>query len=212
MAMIDYGAVVFKNGRQINHDMFMDMQETVGWVDWPKSRYKDCDCLDEDGYANCGNCPKSEKKHMSDPEIGEWDYVKADCRGKELHIDGKLDGNYFAFIGDEHLTFCFYKAYCTVVVDRSKVLDLCGADSDYQDRGHMSFRGEAKGIPYHIRNVGGRNVWLFSARYKGDTYNVIYGYGIDVDRKCWNRIKVRYLGRKASRAVDRLYARFSTDG
>ena len=157
MAMIDYGAVVFKNGRQINHDMFMDMQEAVGWESVP---YK---------------------------------------------------GNYFAYVGDRELTFCFYKHYCGVVVNGRQTQSLYGADCSYNDRGHMSYRGEANGIPYHIRNVGGRNVWLFSARYKGDTYNVIYGYGIDVDRKCWNRIKVRYLGRKASRAVDRLYTRFSTD-
>lgn len=33
MAMIDYGAIVFKNGKQVNHNMFMDMKEAVGWSD-----------------------------------------------------------------------------------------------------------------------------------------------------------------------------------
>lgn len=210
MAMIDYGAVVFKNGRQINHDMFMDMQEAVGWVDVPRKRYPDCDFVDDLGYSLCENCPKAQwqpLKCVSD----KGSVFVGDCRGsKRTQSPGKLDGNYFAFVGDRELTFCFYKHYCAVVVNGKVVRALFGADTD-ESRGHMSFRGEAKGIPYHIRNVGGRNVWLFSARYKGDTYNVIYGYGIDVDRKCWNRIKVRYLGRKASRAVDRLYARFSTD-
>ena len=216
MAMIDYGAVVFKNGVQIHDEMFMDMEESVGWVDWPKSRYKDCDCLDEDGYADCGNCPKSEKKHMSDPELGEWDYVKADCRGKELHIDGKLDGNYFAFVGDEHLTFCFYKAYCTVVVDGNKVLDLCGADPDYHDRGHKSFRGTIgddphTGVSYHICVLSNR-VAHFSMRYKGDDYHVVYGYGIDVNKEIWNKEKYRYLGKRLAKKVDRLYATIASQG
>ena len=33
MAMIDYGAIVFKNGKLITHDMFTPMKEAVGWED-----------------------------------------------------------------------------------------------------------------------------------------------------------------------------------
>lgn len=33
MSMIDYGAIVFKNGKCITNDIFTDMKESVGWED-----------------------------------------------------------------------------------------------------------------------------------------------------------------------------------
>ena len=33
MSMIDYGAIVFKNGKLITHNMFTPMKEAVGWED-----------------------------------------------------------------------------------------------------------------------------------------------------------------------------------
>lgn len=70
MAMMDYGAVVKINGKIVNeNEFFMDMQKAVGWVDYPKVRYEDCDCLDEDGYADCSECPRRKMKHMSIEEV-----------------------------------------------------------------------------------------------------------------------------------------------
>lgn len=41
MAMIDYGAVVIKNGKVINKNMFfMNMLEAVGWVDKRRIRHE----------------------------------------------------------------------------------------------------------------------------------------------------------------------------
>ena len=206
MAMIDYGAVVFKNGEQINHSMFMDMKEAVGWEDYPKNRYADCDCVDELGYASCESCPKSQKKHHSHPDLGEWDSVSADCRGKPLHIEGKISGNFFAYIGDEALTFCFYKYYMIAVVDKKVALSLHGADTDYKDQGHMSYRGALNGTMFSVRVVD-PHVCHFSMVYNGDVYHVIYGYGIDQDMKIWDRIKTKYLGRSSARKVDGLFRR-----
>lgn len=41
MAMIDYGAIAFKNGKKISHGMFTDMKEMVGWQDDGRHKYKD---------------------------------------------------------------------------------------------------------------------------------------------------------------------------
>ena len=38
MAMIDYGAIVWKDGKLISTDMFMDMEEAVGWSDEDKNK------------------------------------------------------------------------------------------------------------------------------------------------------------------------------
>ena len=62
MAMIDYGAILKIDGKIQNRDeFFMDMQDAVGWVDYPRIRYEDCDCIDNDGYSNCGDCPRQVK-------------------------------------------------------------------------------------------------------------------------------------------------------
>lgn len=40
MAMIDYGAIAFKNGKLISKHMFDDMKDMVGWEDTASSVYK----------------------------------------------------------------------------------------------------------------------------------------------------------------------------
>ena len=40
MAMIDYGAIVLKNGKLINNDMFVPMEKAVGWTDENVTDYK----------------------------------------------------------------------------------------------------------------------------------------------------------------------------
>lgn len=211
MAMIDYGAVVFKNGKQINHDMFMDMKESVGWEDHPKNRYHDCDCLTSDGYSDCGECSRSQKNHYSDPELGEWDSVVADCRGNKILIDGKLSGNYFAYVGDNVLTFCFYKYSCVAVADGKIKGRFWGAEQYTRGRGRMVYRGEIKGTSFCIRLLSW-SVCHFSMVYKGDVYHVVYGYGIDANTRIWNNTKVQYLGKKVSRKVDNLYKRITRGG
>ena len=41
MAMIDYGAIAFKNGKLISTDMFTPMIDMVGWEDTDKDMYHD---------------------------------------------------------------------------------------------------------------------------------------------------------------------------
>ena len=41
MAMIDYGAIAFKNGKLISTDMFTPMMDMVGWEDTEKDIYHD---------------------------------------------------------------------------------------------------------------------------------------------------------------------------
>lgn len=41
MAIRDYGAIVFKNGKLISTDMFTPMMDMVGWEDTPEDTYHD---------------------------------------------------------------------------------------------------------------------------------------------------------------------------
>lgn len=40
MAMMDYGAIAFKNGKLISTDMFTPMIDMVGWEDTNKDVYE----------------------------------------------------------------------------------------------------------------------------------------------------------------------------
>ena len=100
MAMIDYGAILKKNGKIQNRDeFFMDMEAAVGWTDNPHIKYEDCDCIDEFGYSNCENCPHAHFTHRSHPELGEWDSYDSDCRGNRPN-GNSIGGNWFVYAGD----------------------------------------------------------------------------------------------------------------
>lgn len=201
MAMIDFGAVVFKNGKCINKgQFFMDMFDAVGWIDQPRKRYEDCDhlCL---GKSSCFDCPRANyvTKNFG---YGDVSSFVSDCRGSSKFERG-IDGNYFAYIGDEHLTVCFYKRRVLFVLDGKCGDEIWDCFGDNQ----LSYRGNVDGVAFHIKYIGEGALW-FSMTYKGDHYNVIYGNGIDPDVNVWNRVKYSYLGKKVAKKVDRLYERF----
>ena len=95
MAMIDYGAILKKNGKIVNRDeFFMDMETAVGWTDYPHVKYEDCDYLDEDGHSDCWNCPRANYiVHKFENGIEEWKDFVSDCRGV------KPDPNHMGAIG-----------------------------------------------------------------------------------------------------------------
>ena len=213
MAMIDYGAILFINGVQQNHEMFMDMQEAVGWVDFPRIRYSDCDCLrtvggfDGPDYleSNCWECPRSKKERISD----DWENIVGDCKGNQVSRPNKIDGNYFVYAGDKHLTIAVYKTWFLVMVDGAIVHTVSESDFYVEfGRNRKSLRFECAGVKFHVRSVGGRQYWL-QWSYKDDYYNIIYGYGIDPDTRVWNKVKYKYCGRKVAKRIDRIFQRIT---
>lgn len=125
-----------------------------------------------------------------------------DDRKTENH----LSGNYFAFVGDKHLAAAFYKYFCRIKLDGEDVFELFGTRHEGED--HKSLHFDVDCVHFHVKSFDGRIIWMrFS--YRGDHYNVIYGYGIDPDFDVWNKTKVIYLGKKLSRKVDRIYGRFN---
>ena len=168
MAMLDYGAVVVKNGCVANEGkFFMDMNDAVGWA------------------------------------------------------DERLDGRYFAFIGDSDFTICFYKNTSRLI---SKANGIDTYLWDLTESGQNPSNKKVRKILlcpnpewYDNSDVIGANVMatlLFteidccrfhlSMDYKGDHYHVIYGYGIDCSRKVWDRVKESYAGKAVAKKVDKL--------
>ncbi len=200
MAMIDYGAVVFKNGKKMNHEMFTDMEEMVGWVDHPKKRYEDCVLVDKWGWSDCDKCELAQFEIRHTDTFGDYRNTTGDCRGKPIY-QGGMEGNYYAFAGDRDLTFGFYKCRFVAASEEDGVIDEFWGRYDLSN---MSFRLSYKGVPVHVKYLG-HNVYHFSMMYKGDSYHVVYGYGIDAEEKIWNKVKVEYLGKRIANKVDRLY-------
>lgn len=165
MAMIDYGAVVFKDGFLINeNEYFMDMLQSVGWSDAEDTAPK---------YPN-----------------------------------GRIDGNHFVYVGDEVLTVAVYKTVCRILSNKRLVVELYGmkkAEEFEKMFRRQSLHFSVDGIRFHLRRIGDEAIYLLRFAYRGSHYNIVYGYGIDPDMAVWNKIKVRYLGKKVAKKVDRLY-------
>ncbi len=217
MAMIDYGALLKINGKIVNrNEFFMDMQKAVGWVDYPRIRYEDCNCLDDEECSNCGECPRAQKRHMSDPELGEWDHIIGDCKGNKLCIDDKIDQNYFAYAGDEDFTVAVYKTGA-VLTNKDGSLYICiwnlilGDKEKYWEphinRMARNITIQVGKMPVYIRikRLGESRIFYMRFWYKNDLYELVYGYGIDSDKEVWDMVKTRYANKKTIKFVDKFW-------
>ena len=214
MAMVDYGVVAIKNGKVINDGLFfMNMLTAVGWVDQKRIRHDDCDCFDDpdplQAKSNCYFCNRAqkEKEIINDCDDAIVRLV-ADCHGEPFEpTSTHIDGNYFAYVGDEHLTLAFYKQHCVILVDKQLQFEMWGIDNFLGCRKSIHF--EVAGVQFHLKHLDNR-IYYMSFHYKGDNYHIIYGYGIDSSKETWDNCKVRYLGKRAARKVDNLYTRLIT--
>jgi len=203
MAFIDYGAVVFKNGKFINrNEFFQDMLTEVGWEDWKNIRYEGCTFLDKDtGCSNCYECPYANYIHHNDPELGEWDTFVSDCKGNVIEKN-RIKNNYFAYIGDEDLTIGFYK-YWFVIYTNKKEFNYAFSLKK------KAYTFNINGAHIHMKSLDDANrVWKCEMSYKGNKYTIVYGYGIDSNIETWNSVKYKYLDKKLANKVDRIYKKF----
>ena len=135
MAMIDYGAIVWKDGKLISTDMFTPMEDMVGWTD--NGKYK-------------------------------------------------LEGNYFAYIGDKDFTIGFYKNIMRI---------YCPDDEYYNEEIYFSnapFRGWCYWKKwYFINSISDEaeiivrprrfhDYYICKMKYRGHKYKVAFGYGVDL--------------------------------
>lgn len=209
MAMIDYGALVFKNGKLINqNEFFMDMEKSVGWVDIPYIKTPNCDCFrtfNDETYSDCDNCPKAkfEMKTLEyDRKTETYRHTLSDCMGNSLNYPNKLNGNYFAYIGNTNFTLAIYKNRIAICIDK-KYVDEIWWNQDKNKINHKSFYYTYNNITIHIKTIL-NGIYLLSVTINNAHYNVIYGYAIDPNLTVWNKIKVKYLGRKNAKKIDNL--------
>lgn len=142
MAMLDYGAIAFKNGKLISTEMFTPMIDMVGWVDTKKDTYHD--------YHTDKDEPL------------------------------KLDGNYFAYVGDEDCTLAFYKGQL-VIAERYKEGTFRYHHEYFNCTNYTWSKWEdyaGEGLA-KIKVTKRNGYYVCKWKYKGDNYKVYFGYGVD---------------------------------
>ena len=134
MAMVDYGAIAWKDGKLISTDMFTPMEDMVGWTD--NGKYK-------------------------------------------------LEGNYFAYIGDKDLVIGFYKSLMYIC--------YCSDDGYIEEPiwfGWENFKGWHKWkslfsigddeVEIIVRPRKFHDYYICTMKYRGHKYKVAFGYGVDL--------------------------------
>lgn len=104
-------------------------------------------------------------------------------KGKEYSRDLDIDGNYFVYFGDKDVLFCVYKCNLLVIENmqtpkgfglssdgRKKVLNTC-----------------VNGANIKIKEIA-EGKFHATIQYKGNNYQVLYGYGIDTNYKMFKTL------------------------
>ena len=204
MAMIDYGAILKKNGKIVNRNQFfMVMENAVGWSDNPRIKYEDCDCEDRDIYGSyCYDCPRANFIiHKFEDGIEEWKEFVGDCRGNKPP-QNPIGGNWFAYAGDTEFVVGFYKQMVMTWYKGEQKIHWLRWDY----AGKYSIYIEVGGTKLHFKALSdNKDVYYGRFRYKGDLYEVVFGYGIDPDQSTWNRVKKIYCDKKTIKFVDKFW-------
>lgn len=185
MAMVDYGALVKKNGKLITNPeggLFQNYS-TLSYGTEVEIKTKDGEVV---GWKQEGD----ESERLFDVYDGEPQFKS-------------VIGNYMAVIGDEDYLFAFYKDFWGFY-DYQK--EISGGWIGYRE--HVVNRVQLPCCTVTIKcwdpKRFGRRIGSARFIYKGDIYNVLFGYGIDNHPDfLYGKGLERYVGKKMANKVRR---------
>ena len=150
MAMMDYGAIAFKNGKLITTNVFTSMMDMVGWVDDESDVYESRPHTDGEPESNYMLPLKLKDNYFA--YVGDSDCTLAFYKCQMVIAQRYKDG-----------TFRYQHEYfnCTNYT-WSKWEDYAG-------------EGFAK-----IKVTKRNGYFVCKWKYKGDKYKVYFGYGVDL--------------------------------
>lgn len=150
MAMIDYGAIAFKNGKLISKSMFDDMKEMVGWEDTDKDVYESRSHAEGEPESNYMLPLKLKNNYFT--YVGDFDCTLAFYKGQIVIADRYSDGS-----------FNYHHEYlnCT----------------NYIWSKWKCFAGENLAEVVVTKRNG---YFVCKWKYKDDKYKVYFGYGVDI--------------------------------
>lgn len=170
MAMIDYGSVVKKNGKIIQNKMFMDMKETVGFV------------IDKELTF----------KSMYRKQLYDEDYNIIGYKDKEQIRTVIPNNNFFSYIGDKELLILVYKG-TLIFISNGEIIKIqndlwLDYDLPYE---LQKLEFTLNNVDFKIKRLFNQNRYKLRFTYKEDLYEVLYGYGVDINKEYWYDVSPR---------------------
>ena len=95
-------------------------------------------------------------------------------------------------MGDKDFLICIYKSQL-VIISNNKIEEIIWYGTEKGDiilpYKKQSLHIEILGIKLHIKRLYNNNRFKLRFWYKGDLYECIYGYGVDIDKNIWYDVK-----------------------
>lgn len=134
---------------------------------------------------------------MSMIDMVGFELEKAEREYKDNREEMSVSGNYTSYMGDKELLICTYKCRVSFIIGDKIIRDIYdmreGAHMDYKP---MSLRLTINGVDFHIKRLFNQNRYQMKFKYKGDFYDCIFGYGVDLNLKLWY-----YISEKEKRYI-----------
>lgn len=112
------------------------------------------------------------------------------------YIDEKIDGDYFCYAGDKDFTIAVYKNIINIFDNGERILDLWGL-YDVNEKDLCRKIINIKGVQIDIKRIQNEHdKFRLRMWYKGDLWEIIYGYGISLNINwCYglNKKSKRYI-------------------
>lgn len=97
-----------------------------------------------------------------------------------------IDGNYFVFLGDRDFYVGIYKGTIAIFNDNKQIHFIPDLYHPYWIKGTKYRHKEiVNGVDFDIKRIDEGNRYYGKFTYKGDYYEFIYGYGVDINMDCW---------------------------
>jgi len=196
MAMSDYGAMVKKNGiiiTQKHGGLFQNYTDLKYVCEYdtitnPDGTWelKECDTNVDETLVQ-----RYAFRVEYDEKTEEYITINEGIHPEKF----SMAGNYMAVIGDKDFMIGFYKDGFTLVYDGITAnIEEVAKQHGFDESTYEWFSAHKKPKVYHLDKIGdlvvkrvtnktNDNVYLAKFEYKGDKYEVLYGYGVDPD---WN--------------------------
>ena len=199
MAMMDYGAIVKKNGKIISDpkgSLFQNFSTLCGGELYEEYQ----DILFEGDKKPTHTLIKHE--YVGDESVREYG------DGDKISVIH----NYMAVVGDGNYLIATYKYFITIFDNKEAIASwYFGQDDQYYEN---MWHTKRKIVKYIETPFGSVKVKEWSKRdcgtavfnYKGDRYEILFGYGIDPSpRYIFSKGIYKYLGKKLGNKVRQWY-------
>ena len=180
MALIDYGALVKKNGILLPHTSVFNNYSTLNCGELVEVS------SDEDSDMGC--------EYAEDESIREFPKSPYDY---DYNSKCSVINNYLAVVGDNKFLVATYKTGLSLFDSEKYLSGYCLEDCKFA----KVIKNDYADIK--IKKLGNDFVGIASFRYNDDNYEILFGYGVDNPNFLMSNKAVGYMSAKTLRRVRR---------